>query len=149
MMLRVERLAMVAGVVAAFGCGSDKQDCSMVSDEGLDRGQLLVSVSDAQRRQICDFDACSVGGYGARQSCSGGEPVTIARNQGACLASWPANPACTATVEDFFGCMEAVAASPCVSTLFSDPACSAATEIACLTFTSNLTSAAMLAGPRQ
>ena len=146
---RVERLAMLAGVLAVSGCGGDKQDCSMVSSEGLDPGQTLVSLSDAHRRQICDYGACQVGGYGARPSCSGEEPVTVARSQSACLASSPTNPACTATVQDFIDCTQAIGASPCVSTLFFDPACTALTQTACVTFTANLMSTAMAAAPRR
>ena len=145
-MIRVERLAMLAGVLAGLGCGGgDKQDCSMVSAEGLDPGQTLVSLSDAHRRQICDYGACQVGGYGARPSCSGGQPVTVAANQNACLASSPTNPACTATVQDLINCTQVIGVSPCASTLFLDPACAALTDIDCVTFTANLMSTGMTA----
>jgi hypothetical protein len=148
MILRVERLAMLAGVLAASGCGSsDKLDCSMVSMEGLDPGQTIVSLSEAHRRLLCDYGSCQLGGYGARKFCSGGEPITVARSQSACLASTPTNPACTATVQDLLGCAEVLNASPCSSTLFLDYACAAVTDAACLTSAAALMSTAMMSAP--
>ena len=57
------------------------------------------------------------------------------------------NPACTATLQDMLDCMQALRASPCVSTLFGDPACAAVTDIACVTVTANALSAGMAAAP--
>jgi hypothetical protein len=145
MIHREARLTMLFGVLAWFGCGGDALDCSMVSMQGLDPGQTIVSLSDGQRRQFCDVTACQVGGYGARASCSGGAPVTIAANQNTCVAQTPRDPACTATVQDMLDCTQALRASPCVSTLFGDPACAAVTDIACLTVTANALSVGMTA----
>jgi hypothetical protein len=137
---------MLAGVLAVSGCGgSDRLDCSMVSMEDLDPGQTLVSLSEAHRRLLCDYGTCQLGGYGARKFCSGDQPITVARSQGACLASTPTNPACTATVQDLIGCAQVLNASPCSSTLFLDPACAAVTDAACVTVTANLMSTAMAA----
>ena len=145
MIHREAQLMMLFGVLAGLGCGGDGPDCSMVNMEGLDPGQTIVSLSDAQRRQFCDLQACQVGGYGARASCSGGAPITIAANQNICVAQTPTDPACLATVRDMLECMQVLRASPCVSTLFGDPACAAVTDIACVTVTANALSAGMAA----
>ena len=145
MISRVHRLTMLLAVLAASTCGGgDGLDCSMANMSTLDPGQTIVSLSQDQRREFCDDSACMFGGYGARVSCAGGAPITIARSQAMCLASTPTDPLCLATVQDYLDCTQTLRANPCASTLFSDPACAAVTAPNCLTFTSNAPSAAVL-----
>ena len=136
-MSNMGRLTVVFVLLVGAGCGGDAgPDCSMLMTLSLDPGQTIVSLSQGQRRELCDYSACQVGGYGARLSCSDGPSVTVSASQGACLSTTPTNPDCPATVQEFVSCMDAIRANPCVSTLFGDPACSAATDVACLTFRS-------------
>ena len=114
----------------------------------VDPSLTIVSLSQSQRRELCDHAACMFGGYGARPSCSTGPAVTISANQSACLATTPTDPACTATVQEFVGCMEAIRANPCTSTFLGDPACAAVTAFECLTITPAALLMAAASAPR-
>jgi hypothetical protein len=143
---RLTKLLVIVGmlVVATTGCGGDELDCSMLGTPTFSTSQTIVSLSQAQKGELCDHEACQVGGYGARLSCSSGPAVTVAKSRSACVTATPSNPDCTATVQELFDCMQAVSANPCTSTLFGDPACAAATAIECLTLTANAPSMTML-----
>jgi hypothetical protein len=135
-MVTTKRLTVALVLLTAMGCGGDAgPDCSKVMTLSVDPSQTVVSLSQEQRRELCDHSACLFGGYGARLSCRTESPVTISANQRACISTTPTNPECLATVQDYLGCMEAIRADPCTSTLFSNPACFAVTDFACLTLT--------------
>jgi len=135
-MSRARRLVVVFVLLAGAGCGGDAgPDCSKQMTLPVEPSLTIVSLSQSQRRELCDYAACMFGGYGARLSCSTGAAVTISGNQSACLATTPTDPACTATVQEFVGCMDAIRAKPCTSTFLGDPACAAVTTFACLTIT--------------
>ena len=131
-------------VLIAVGCGGDGDACR---SEALTVPSTLtlVSLSNEQRKEVCEFTVCQVGGYGVKLSCSGGVAVTVASSQQQCVAQLPSNPACDATVGDLVGCTEAIRANPCASTLFSS-ACDAVSDPACLTLTPNGLSVAVAFG---
>src|SRR5436190_20473361 len=99
-MTNTRRLMVAFVLLEAIGCGGDAgPDCAKLMPLSLDPGQTVVSLSQEQRRELCDHSACLFGGYGAHLSCSSGPPVTLAANQSACLATTPTDPACAATVQ--------------------------------------------------
>jgi hypothetical protein len=120
--------------LAAAGCGGGV-DCSsaMLNVSG---SAMIVSLSADGKRSVCDYTACQVGGYGAKLSCASGPALTVAGSQQQCLAQLPTDPSCHATVDDLVACTAAIAANPCVGTLFSS-ACDAVSQPECLTFTPN------------
>jgi hypothetical protein len=69
--------------------------------------------------------------------------VTFAASRDQCLGQWPTNPECQASVQDLLDCMEAIRASPCLSTFLGSSACDAATQFECLTFKPNVASPGM------
>ena len=131
------RFALV--LLALAGCGgADDVDCKAVIAMGPPPATApVVSLPGPQRAQLCDSVACESGGYGVQHTCASGPSVTFAGSRDQCLAQWPTNPACRATVADLMGCLEAVRASPCVSTFLGGSACEAVTEFECLTFRPN------------
>jgi hypothetical protein len=127
---------ILAGL-ALLGCsGGDDLDCTMIKAmDALPATAALVSLPGPQRSQLCDSTACDNGGYGVQHSCPNGPSVTFAGDRGQCLRQWPTNPQCQATVQDLMGCMKAIKASPCVSTLLGSAACDALSDFECATFT--------------
>jgi len=133
------RCAPLLAGLALLGCsGGDDLDCKAVTAMGAPPATApMVSLTGPERAQLCDFVACANGGYGVQRSCQSDQPVTFAGDRGQCLGQWPTNPECRATVQDLMSCMEAIRASPCVSTFLGSPRCSAVTEFECLTFRPN------------
>ncbi len=119
-------------LMGAAGCGGNSVDCAKaVPPSGSD---MIVGLSSADARALCDYTACQVGGYGAKLTCSSGPALTVASSQSKCVAQLPTNPACHATVDDLLGCTEAIAADACLSTLFSSD-CEAVSSVECLVIT--------------
>lgn len=150
MISRVQRLTMFVGVLATSACGGGDGaplDCSMTDLSTLDPNQTVVSLSQEQLVELCDGAACFFGGYGARVSCSGDDiPVTVARSRAKCVAGFPKDPLCAATVQNYIDCMQALRANPCETTIFLEPACHEVTDIYCVTVTANASSVGMLSG---
>jgi hypothetical protein len=147
-------VAVVAGL-ALLGCsgGDDENvDCKAATAMGAPPATaILVSLPAQQRSQLCDFAACSNGGYGVQRSCSSGPSVTFSATRSECLAQWPTNPECRARVQDMVDCIAAIKASPCTSTFLGSAACDAVTQFECVTFKPNAASpgaAVFLAAPR-
>jgi hypothetical protein len=150
MLRRVFRLllresALLTCLVLAGCGGGDEVDCAMVMAKGAPPATVpVVSLSAEQRAQLCDVVACQNGGYDHQHACSSGPPVTFAGSRAQCLAQWPSNPDCRATVHDLTACMQAISASPCASTFLGSAACEEVTAFECLTFRPNAASAAMM-----
>jgi hypothetical protein len=143
-MRRLHGHALVA--LIAVGCGGDGAACrpdALTVPSTLQ----LVSLSGVQRPDVCDYTACEVGGYGVTLSCPGGTAVTVASSQQQCLARWPSNAACHATVADLVDCTAAIRANPCASTLFGS-ACEAVSDPQCVTFTPSGSTIAVTFGRR-
>jgi hypothetical protein len=128
----------------AVGCGGDGDACRP-EPFTVPSTLMLVSLSGDQGKEVCDFAACQVGGYGVKLSCPGGAAVTVASSQQQCLAQLPSNPACHATVGDLIRCIQAIRDNPCASTLFGSE-CEAVSDPECLTFTPNGRSLAVASG---
>lgn len=123
------RAFAVLAFVGFAGCG-DSVDCSKVMLT-LSGSEMIVGLSPADQRALCDYTACQVGGYGAKLSCTGGAAVTVAGSRSQCVAQLPTSSACHATVDDLVSCTDAIAADACISTLFSSD-CDAISAPECL-----------------
>src|SRR5215470_4785352 len=136
-------LAFALSALAVAGCGDSKIDCSKVN-LSIPPSQMIVGLSTDQRKELCDFSACQVGGYGATLTCSTGPAVTVAGSQAKCVSQLPTNQACHATVADVMECFAAIDANPCISTALG-PDCEAVFVPECLVITPLATSFGVVA----
>lgn len=108
-------------------------DASGPPDSGatLDAGPLaieraakrdLTDLTLEERKTLCDWTAEVGGGYGKTTSCSAGLSVTNAKDQAACLASYP-SACCSVLVSEWETCRRKELADPCATPLFSAPEC--------------------------
>jgi hypothetical protein len=140
-------LAMLP-LAGVLGCGGgDHLSCATTMLE-VEMTAPLVSLSEAEKSNLCDVSACRFGGYGTRTRCSTGPAVMIAASRQRCLAGTTTNPACTATVGDLLRCEDALKVSPCFLTLLQAPECAPLSDIACLIVTPNASSMAFLDLPQ-
>jgi hypothetical protein len=136
-------LATLAGALVG-ACGGEQHACTS-APLAVDQTKRVATLTEAERRELCDWNTCQLGGYGAHLSCQSGPPVRVAPSQGSCLATVTNNQACQATVADLVRCIQAVRANPCQTTLLAGTACDAVTDFACVTFTPS----ALVVGPMQ
>lgn len=105
-------------------CGPcpEQVDCSGATTSGLPSGKLLGSLTSAERDTLCDFGACTWGGYGQSVSC-GDDKVSGPEGRQACHDELLS--CAYLTVGGVESCQLAVAASPCdlFTVIFEDPAC--------------------------
>jgi hypothetical protein len=127
--------------LAAFGvlggCGGDEQQACTNGPLTIDQGKRVVALTEAELKELCDWNTCLLGGYGAKLTCASGPAVRVAPSQSSCLASVPKNQACQATVADLVRCVQATRANPCQSTLLLGADCAAVFDFDCVTFTPN------------
>jgi hypothetical protein len=96
-------------------------DAGPLTIEGAARRDL-TDLTLEERKQLCDWTANVGGGYGKRTSCSGGVTVANARDQFACLESYPS--AChSVLVSEWESCRRKEIVDPCATLLFSSPEC--------------------------
>jgi hypothetical protein len=143
-LIRRGDLLLASLLLASCGGDGANLDCKMVTAAGTPPStSTVISLTPAQRAQLCDYVACQNGGYGAQPACANGPSVTFAGSRTECLSNIPANSGCLATVQDLLGCLDAIHASPCVSTFFGSSACEAVTQLECLTLRPNAFSVGM------
>jgi hypothetical protein len=76
----------------------------------IDPDLLITSLTDAQRREFCDWKNALFGGYGLTVPCGGGNSVLTDENQDKCAASGFVTR-CPITVGQYEGCVLAQAPS--------------------------------------
>ena len=70
----------------------------------------MMNLSDAQRRQLCDWKNATLGGYNLTTDCGGGNKAQTDVNQDACVMSGLVTR-CAVTVRQFETCIVAQAPS--------------------------------------
>lgn len=105
-------LALVAGA-----CGDDGP---AVGPSGLDRGLTSGELTEAQRRQLCEFIVDSFGGPGELVDCGDGVSLETPSVDD-CLASSRSFDPCSITVGVIEDCQDSMAGDICVA--FNTPAC--------------------------
>ena len=101
-------------VASALGCG----DASPTSDggptatgtSGVTGSKTVASLTDADKKKICDWTASLYGGYGMTIACSATSSVIGPVDQAECLARAAAIPAtCVVTVAQAESCTKTIA----------------------------------------
>jgi hypothetical protein len=102
--------------------GSTTANCSTAPSFG---SKKLADLAPSEKGQLCDYVACSYGGYGQSKSCADGSDASADASQSDCLLDfwWTDCPALPAS--DFLACNKAVSADVCnlYPIVQSDPAC--------------------------
>ena len=76
----------------------------------IDPSVDMMNLTDAQRRQLCDWKNAQLGGYGLTTDCGGGNKAQMDENQEKCLTSGLVTR-CPVTVRQFETCVLAQAPS--------------------------------------
>jgi hypothetical protein len=91
---------------------------------GVDGTKKIGTLSSAEKKQLCDWQAGINGGYGKSTKCDGGLSVSGAKTQSACVSKLPP-PSCEATVTEFEDCMKVDVKDPCALAILTAPECAA------------------------
>ncbi len=119
-------VGLVLGTIglAAFGCSSSNSGSG--SRSGVTESKTIVSLTDSDRKALCDWIANTEGGYGHKttKTCDGGTVTeTATKDQATCVADLASAPAaCQATVQQSEDCVQAQAAADLCSLTTSVPA---------------------------
>ncbi len=96
---------------------------SDVGASGVASGRTLDSLSDAEKRKVCDWMAASLGGYGTRTSCGSGGSIGAPDDAADCVRGMPE---CALKVAELEACIEAWTSSDlCSFDFLNHPACKA------------------------
>lgn len=88
---------------------------------GVDPDKTVGSLSSTEKKQLCDWQAGTTGGYGKSTKCPDGLTVSNPKTQAACVQRLPAT--CTATVADVEACVKVDAKDPCALAILTAPEC--------------------------
>ena len=92
-------LTVAAGALSA--CGGDG---SSSSGTGLPGTKRLDALSTDEKKQLCDYEAQRLGGYGQVVDCGGGLTLVADDSQASCLQQFPL--VCAATVSQAEACAD-------------------------------------------
>ena len=115
-------LALAANLGA---CGSGD---STGGTSGVSASKQLVSLTDAEKGQLCDWSVAKFGGYGTRSGCT--YPLFSYPDQAAYVADAPSattTPSCQATVAQMEACVNSLPACPTLTDVGSSSQCAALT----------------------
>lgn len=121
----IASLAVAVTAIAAVGCSSSSS--SGGSRSGVAESKTIATLTDADRKQLCDWVAAQSGGYGHKttKTCDGGLMVseTATKDQATCVAGLASAPAtCMATVQQAEDCINAQLAADLCSLTDTVPA---------------------------
>ena len=106
-------IVVVLIMASLGGCGSSDAAAdggrggtdALVGCSGDVGTRLLVDLTAAELRAVCDCGAALGGGYGKSKSCDGGTTVNTAVDQATCVARFTTvKSSCTSTVTEALGC---------------------------------------------
>ncbi len=129
-MRRVVCLTVAGAAALALACGSSTEPPQQAGPtSGVDAGdpdagydRFLTDLTLNERKQLCDWSALELGGYGQQTVCDGGLVVTNFADQSACLGSFLGG--CnTVSVTEWEACMKKQATDVCALFLYSSEEC--------------------------
>jgi hypothetical protein len=114
-------------ILPACGGSSSTAACGSAPTPPIEPTTSTAQLTSAQVAELCDWAACTLGGYGTQHACGNGTTVGAEPNQAACENSF-ANATCTTTVDDIVACLDSIAGDFC--SLTTSSACSVFLECA-------------------
>lgn len=128
--MRLASLSIAALLVACSGkvidpspASGDAGPSTSTGPSGVASERTLDSLTDAEKRKLCDWVAASLGGYGAKKTCGGDVAVSAPEDAAECMRTLPP---CDVKVAEVEACLKAWSSSDGCSLDFTrDPACKA------------------------
>jgi hypothetical protein len=121
-MRRVLVVAILLALTSDLGaCGSGG---GTSGTSGVSASKRLVSLSDAEKGQLCDWTVAKFGGYGTRSGCN--SVLLLYSDQAACVAdsaSLTTTPNCQATVAQMEACVNSLPQCPTLTDIGNSPQC--------------------------
>lgn len=118
-LFRTMLMALPVAVLSLMGCGSSGSSDSHGDPDastqagvfsGVTGTKTIGSLTDADKKQICDWTASLYGGYGQTITCSAISSITGPESQAACLAvAATIESTCSATVTQAESCTKIMA----------------------------------------
>ena len=89
----------------------------------------MMSLTDAEKGQMCDWAVAKFGGYGTRPGCT--SPLFSYADKAACVADLPSpttTPSCQATVAQMEACVDSLPACPTLTDVANSSQCATLTS---------------------
>jgi hypothetical protein len=114
------RLVVLAAVAVAGACSASHPD-EPIGMSGLPNERRLYELTDAELRQLCEWQASLLGEPGSTTECEGGKRAGTPTVD-ACVSAWrTTEDECRMTVRQREGCVLEEADDPCV--IFTERNC--------------------------
>jgi len=101
--------------------------CTPSATSGVTGSKTLGSLASGDKTKICDWEACTWGGYGKNKTCTGGPVSNVAgpKDLASCLAEDVWTKCASLTVASLEGCQKKLDTNPCdaLTLISTDPAC--------------------------
>ena len=116
------RSALAFSFLLLVSCGGSVSSGGNLSS-GVDSSKRLITLTDAERGQLCDWMVPKAGGYGTPAACPG--PFLVYPDQAACIVDSPdeTETNCLATVAQLEACVNMLPACATLTDVSSTPAC--------------------------
>ena len=133
--MRIHPTASVAAIAFSFlllaSCDGSSSSSGNLGASGVDSSKRLITLTDAERGQLCDWMVPKVGSYGNPGTCDRTQPAATYPflaydDQAACVedAADETETGCLATIAQMEACVNMLPACATLTNASNTPACS-------------------------